>query len=178
MNVRIQGVKRMFKTIVLIAIGVVNLTAEAQFKCVQNGVTSFQDTPCNASQKAEKIAIQPASGHARMELTTDAPKDGNVRFKEYTDKLAIERQIFEKNIQISRIEEFKVNETNRAESAIYKLKQKKLQANNNLAGAVWEQSLSGEMQAVTAELNAKISDANRNIETLQKEVVELKRGLK
>ena len=166
------------RTLFLLALFALNLPAVAQFKCIQNGVTSFQDAPCNVNQKTEKLAIQPASGHARKETSTDAPKDGNVRFKEYTDKLAIERQIFEKNTQISRIEEFKSNETNRAESAINRLKQKKLQANNNLAGAVWEQSLSSEMQAVTAELNAKISDANKNIDTLQKEVLELKRTLK
>jgi hypothetical protein len=42
------------------------------------------------------------------------------------------------------------------ESDLQALKNKKRSANNNLAGAVYEQSISSEMNAVTASYNNKI----------------------
>jgi hypothetical protein len=47
------------------------------------------------------------------------------------------------------------------------LRAKKTRANNNLAGATWEQSISDEMQAVAAEYDMKLRKATKELDELK-----------
>ena len=48
------------------------------------------------------------------------------------------------------------------------LRDKKSYANNNLAGATWEKSISDEMQAVAQRYNADIANAREDLRALNK----------
>ena len=54
------------------------------------------------------------------------------------------------------------------------LRDEKLRAKNNLAGATWEQSLSAEMQAIATDTQTKLAALQGEIATLEKELTNLK----
>ena len=49
------------------------------------------------------------------------------------------------------------------------LKNKKCYANNNLAGAIWEESISSEMQVITDQYQSKIDAEHRKLDRLQQQ---------
>lgn len=55
------------------------------------------------------------------------------------------------------------------------LRDKKSYANNNLAGAAWQQSLSTEMEAAVGKYQAKIKTAQDAIDALRKDRADLLR---
>ena len=64
--------------------------------------------------------------------------------------MARERQIREANYEIENLERRIANRSEQMTREMDSLRAQKSRANNNLAGATWEQSLSTEMQAVAA----------------------------
>ena len=130
--------------------------ALAQYKCVDaKGSTSFQQAPCPAADKEQKVRVfvgeaqrqPPAASAAPQELTPDQRMLANIqrerRIEERTQAIDnLERQIAylesvidKRNVQMA--------------AELSALQNKKAYASNNLAGATWEQSISTEMQAVT-----------------------------
>lgn len=55
------------------------------------------------------------------------------------------------------------------DSEMNRLRNKKLYANNNLAGATWEQSISDEMNAVASKYDSMIRAAQNRIDQLRNE---------
>ncbi len=56
-----------------------------------------------------------------------------------------------------------------------RLKRKKMHANNNLAGATWEESISSEMQSVAESYKTKIQSAQNQIDDTRRELSDLKK---
>lgn len=135
-----------FTTVMLL--GLTCCSAFAQYKCTDNsGKVAFQQTPCASSQKQQELKVrfinppQPVQSQASgPQLTTDQRMLANLEH---------DRKLRELQQQIEQIEG-NINQRNALMSSeIALLQQRKLAANNNLAGATWEQSISTEMQAVT-----------------------------
>lgn len=57
------------------------------------------------------------------------------------------------------------------------LKNKKRYANNNLAGATWEESISSEMQVITDQYQSKIDAEHRKLDRLQEQADQLAESL-
>ena len=55
------------------------------------------------------------------------------------------------------------------DTELERLRAKKALANNNLAGAAYEQSISTEMQAVVAKYNGEIQAAREDLQQLQQQ---------
>lgn len=151
-------------------------SAHAQvYKCNVDGKTVFADQPC--ATDAKPIDVRPASGHSAPALpplvitTPGAPQPINassnpqavVARMEHARALRdMDHRI---DVEHSRIRE----EEGRMNAELAALRAKKAQANNNLAGAMWEQSISQEMSAVVARYDVRIRAIQGEVERLKGE---------
>lgn len=137
-------------------------TASADvYKCQKDGKTVFSDQPC--SQGAEKINIKPASGHADSVSEADAVAAS----KAFVDKTNANAKRNALDADIERAQDRINSLQNDRDRELAALREKKQRANNNLAGAVWEQSISNEMIAVNETYSSKISAAERTLANLR-----------
>lgn len=150
-------------------------------KCAQpDGSVAFQDAPCTG--KGETLTVRPASGRARPteEISTSE--------RESAPKRQTEAQRIEGKVAASqkerRLKELEVRLVPDADAAIYRsreqcardmkaLQLKKQQANNNLAGATWEGSISGEMTALATTCDTKNRELREDATALRSECREL-----
>ena len=131
------------------------------YKCKKDGKTVFSDQPC--SQGAEKISVKPATGHADAVSEADAvaaSKSFVEKTNTSTKRNALDADIERAQNRITSLQESRDRE-------LAALREKKQRANNNLAGAVWEQSISNEMIAVNETYSSKISSAERTLSDLK-----------
>lgn len=135
-------------------------TAEI-YKCMDaHGRPIYSQMPCGSD--AEKTTITPPD-----EIGSVSTDRNSLRAIKQSNRLRdIERDIAAENRRIRSLQQS-------MDSDLEKLRQKKRQARNNLAGAQWEQSISAEMSAVVERYNAKIAAANARIERLEREKASL-----
>lgn len=150
-------------------------------KCTQpDGSVTFQDAPC--AGKGEALTVRPASGRARaiepVTAAEGAPAPGRK-----TEAQRIEEQVAASQ-QERRLKELVVRLVPDAEAAIYRsreqcardlkaLQLKKQQANNNLAGATWEGSISGEMTALATTCDTRNRELREDAAALRTECRQL-----
>ncbi|WP_290613977.1 hypothetical protein [Arsukibacterium sp. UBA3155] len=72
--------------------------------------------------------------------------------------------------EITKLKGQKARLQSRRDIEITKLRQSKLQANNNLAGAVWEDSVSKEIAAISAKYDTDIRALDSKIDRLSKQL--------
>lgn len=150
-------------------------------KCTIDGQVVFQDAACPG--KGEAIKVRPASGSAPA-ATTEPTAGGDQPVK----KPLTEAQRIEAKVKISQdarrkteLEERLVPNTTQAiwsqrqgcDREFEALRNKKRSANNNLAGATWENSISSEMAAVATRCDSKARELESQLEALKKECAEL-----
>ena len=139
------------------------LPAAAQVnKCLVDGKVVYQAAPCK--QGTAKATLAP-----RNDMTEDAARANREKFL-VADKA---RQTNNRREQIEAVigglERDISGYQKSMDSELAALQARKASANNNLAGATWEQSLSTEMQAVTAKYQTKIKTAQERIAGLRQE---------
>lgn len=127
--------------------------APAQYKCTgPSGAISFQQTPCTANARSERLSIQPAQAAAQTR-TTPAPSTESADMR-IVKTMERDRRIRELTGQISSIENTVAGRSHQMAQEMEALKGQKAYARNNLAGATWEQSISTEMAAVAQKYRA------------------------
>jgi hypothetical protein len=137
-------------------------------KCaIDGGRVVYQDTPCPDGHGSRldvrangPAPAQPASGAA---APAASPQDGA-----YGEKW--NRSFAIKNFELPPLQRQLENEIRRCDAQQRELARRKLQANNNLAGAVWEQSISSEMQAAATACDTRQRDIRTRIDALQHEL--------
>lgn len=141
---------------------VVSFTAQAEvYKCAQNGKTVFSDQPCGNG--AQKIAVKPASG-----AETTSTENASAESKAYVAKANLNSRKRELDDDISRSEN-RISRLHRErDNKLAQLQNRKTNANNNLAGAIWEDSLSKEMVAISDSYGSKISSEEKTLSDLRK----------
>lgn len=142
-----------------------NCGAGAQvYKCTgPDGKAAYQGTPC-AGGKA--IDVRPASGSA----TTYSPAStATSKEKALLDQYERERQVRSVNYDIDQLERTLDADQQHLDAELNALRNKKRYANNNLAGAQWESSISEEMQAVTERYKNKASADRAKLDDLRKQ---------
>jgi uncharacterized protein DUF4124 len=132
------------------------------YKCVEGGKTVFQGVPCRGDGAA--ITVAPANGTVIAEPAAPAASasaaagasDSVSRMKDHVKSMEADRKKREHEYTLNQISlatrepEAAINNEQSAMNAeLAALRGKKLAANNSLAGATWEQSISSEMQAIT-----------------------------
>lgn len=149
-------------------------------KCTIDGQVVFQDAACPG--KGETLTVRPASGRGAAAADTATVEDQTTK-KHMTEAQRIEGKV--KDSQDSRrkreLEERLVPDTKQAiwsqrkscDSEFAALRNKKRFANNNLAGATWENSISSEMAAVATRCDSKARELELKLEAFKKECAEL-----
>ena len=94
---------------------------------------------------------------------TKSPSETPTRAREAQVKRDLQSEITKLKGQKARLQ-------SRRDIEITKLRQSKLQANNNLAGIVWEETLSKEIAAITAKYDTDIRAVDSEIDRLSKQL--------
>lgn len=85
-----------------------------------------------------------------------------------------ERLIREKEFEIAQLGEMMARRTGLMEQELAALRIKKMQANNNLAGATWEQSISTEMSVVVEKYKVQKEADGERLKVMSAELRRLK----
>ena len=141
-------------------------------KCTgPDGKVTFQDGPC--SNKGGAIQVRPASGNTPA---TAAPQKQTEADRLNALTAASQRERRKADLDERMVPYAKaaiVNEQMQCDAQLKALQSKKRSANNNLAGATWEGSISAEMTAVATRCDTRNRDLREDFSTLKKECVAL-----
>jgi len=148
--------------------------AFAVYKCKDaTGRTVFQERRCETiGAKGSQIEVRPASGQP----TSPAPSTAATQAAPQTEaaRLRTLNERSSKESQLHKLVELEIpaararirNASNQCEARMKAVKSQKSRANNNLAGATWEQSISAEMQAIATQCTADQTRANADLDRL------------
>lgn len=158
------------QTILLLAL--ISSSAFAQYKCVVDGKTSFQDLPCS-SGSSTPLNVKYGSIQGAPEVKTQQSNNTVENLKKSTNSLEKARLIREKQYQIENIQNAKYGLQAELDKKLEALRIKKQSANNNLAGATWEQSISQEMTSLTESYKSKFSNLDSQLQMAQQQLTKL-----
>ncbi|RLQ23543.1 DUF4124 domain-containing protein [Seongchinamella sediminis] len=155
----------------------ISSTASAQtqfYKCKdQGGQPVFSQRPCGENAQTGTITgpernggpVSTSPAPTATAATTTAPSQE----PDTWDKVEASRLLREAEREIDRREDRIDYLEAERDKKIAALRNKKRYANNNLAGATWEESISSEMQAVNDQYQSKIDSQQRKIDRLQEQ---------
>ena len=142
-------------------------------KCVDDaGKVVYQSAPCPATAKGSEITLQKAPP---VPVASPVDAEELKRIQQTANAMERERKLKEINRAISDTEELITDYRQAMNSELSALQQKKQLAQNNLAGATWEQSISAEMSSVTQKYDALIRDQQTRIERLRADADQLRK---
>lgn len=155
-------------------------------KCIgADGKPVFQDHPC-ADGRGGKIDVRPASGSAPIPPrpvsdNPSVPTTASNRPLTQAEKDEALSKVYQRDSRIISLEVRLVpdakNAVNRkrlqCDSELAQLRARKQAANNNLAGATWEQSISAEMQAIATRCDTENRLLQSDVARLEKELTDL-----
>lgn len=157
----------------LAALGLLAGTAHGQvYKCVgPNGTTIFADAPCASG--AKPIDVRPAAGRYVEQSPTESNAAAEPSGSSAAPSLqkradtAARRRGLQNQIDF---QERKIGaKTDEMNAKLDELRYRKRYANNNLAGATWEQSISQEMNAVSASYETELKSMRDELARLRSE---------
>ena len=168
-------------TFATLAALLVATSAQAQvYKCKVDGKIVFADQPCAAD--AKPIAVRPASGHSAPSLPAVViPGAASQAINSSSNPQAVvaraerERAIRELQFTINARRSQIGEEQAAMDREIASLRQQKTYANNNLAGATWQKSISEEMNAVVGRYDVRIRALQDEIDRLEMDLSTLRR---
>jgi hypothetical protein len=136
------------------------------YRCEVDGQVIFSDQKCGDDHRVVEIAPPPpsvapassAEGHDAMDIMAAAE-----RISANNRKEQIARKIRQKRIAINVLQDERDAELARLRATMGR-------ANDNLAGATWQQSLATEMQAVNQRYDSEIAIAQDEIRDLQSQL--------
>lgn len=132
-----------------------------------DGKKSFQQQPCPQGAKAETRTYEksePVAAAPDNRLSTDNPTYQTI--KNNNRRLELERNIKKSERKVDELE-------SRRSRELAALRNKKRYANNNMAGATWEQSISTEMQAVSERYSSMIETERDELKRMREELREV-----
>ncbi|MBK8754760.1 MAG: hypothetical protein IPL99_25360 [Candidatus Competibacteraceae bacterium] len=142
-------------------------------KCVEDtGKVVYQSAPCPTTSQGSEMTLQKAAPAA---VVSPADADELKRIQQTAGAMERERKLKEINRDIGRAEDLIASYRQSMSNELNALQQKKQRANNNLAGATWEQSISAEMSAVSQKYDALIRTEQTRIERLRADADRLRK---
>ena len=157
--------------------------ALAMNRCVaSDGKVSFSDMPCPSNQTGRAVVVRPATGYSPQaapsktdSVASASPSDRTASMKKYLDDATMTRKQREVEAEIIQRERAITSLVNQQEAEIARLRESKGRANNNLAGATWEQALSTEMGAVADRYRTRIEIEQNALRRLGEQLANMKR---
>ncbi len=142
-------------------------------KCTgPDGKVSFQDAPC-ANGRGGKIDVKPASGHGSDASPANPVPARASMSKEGAFGDSWQRRTFLENRGVAEARAALRSHQQRCVAKQQELAARKSHANDNLAGATWEQSISMEMQAAATMCDSQSRELRAQQDALEKELREL-----
>lgn len=140
--------------------------AEQVYICTDaNGKKQFQQRPCQENTKSEEKVFTADMVGTNMESLDFDEEDKNMEIRQLNRDISASRSRISGYQKSLRLE-------------LDALRSKKRYANNNLAGAQWEDSISNEMNAVSAKWDSMIRVEQSNLDNLRSQLADLKSELK
>ena len=169
----------MIKQVLMLSAAILLTPAWAVNKCTgADGKVVFQDAPCTG--RGEELQVKPASGSAVRPAATAVPQSAAAPQaaaggkKEGAFGSSWQRKIYleDRGLPDARaaIDAHQRNCANQQAT----IASRKALANNNLAGATYEQSISTEMQAAATMCDSKARELRAQLESLEREYRNLK----
>lgn len=126
------------------------------------GRKSFTSAPCAADESAEVRTYKSSPGASKSQpITTDSPVYQQMKADNRRAEVLRSIKTHRKNIDTY---------SSRMNVELAALKRKKMRANNNIAGAAYEMSISEEMKAVTNKYTTLISIERDRVNDLNAEL--------
>ncbi|MBS0322200.1 MAG: DUF4124 domain-containing protein [Proteobacteria bacterium] len=147
------------------------------YKCTDNGRVVFQDRPCATA--GEVITVKPANSpdvatptHKSVPAPASAAEQFQ-RLKQDVAQMEFERKKRDLEYAIRDRDHEITLAQQQMEVDMSRLQSKKLLAENSLAGATWESSISQEMEALGQKYRSRIQVATDERAQLRKELDDL-----
>ena len=134
------------------------------YKCEVNGTVSYSQLPCG--DNASKTEYQITAADIPVTLTASTLPPVNETPEQTRERLSQKIKKRDLAAKIERYKRKKVTLANERDEKLAKLKNTKRQANNNLAGATWEESLSTEMEAIAKKYATDIQSVDNEIDRM------------
>lgn len=161
--------------IALVATLLATATQAQVYKCEVGGKKVFSDKPCAVD--AQPIQVRPATGSTqaatgRQQVAPPAPAATEVptgsaapislsdRASNLAKRRSLKDQIYRKEIEADKLEK-------EMQDKIQALRNQRRYANNNLAGATWQNSLAEEMNAVADSYGTRIQRVRADVDRLR-----------
>lgn len=134
------------------------------YKCVSGGKTVFSQQPCapDASTVTPKY-VQPSAESVAQR------KEATEKLSASSKNIDREHRIMEIDLEMQRLDESEQVTQNNRLLELRRLEEQGRYANNNLAGATWEQSLAMKMQAVNGRYDSELKIIESRRQALQGE---------
>lgn len=150
-------------------------------KCSIGGSVVFQEAPCPGAKIERRDPPSPSTKAASAATAYVAPpaSSPSPSPNALKERLAVyerERHLREGQQQIEGLQRAIAERNTQMMQELATLKDKKRSAANNSAGAQWEQSISGEMSAVTEKYRTLNEADLQQISALRGEVAEMQRS--
>ena len=134
------------------------------YKCDIDGVITYSQIPCNHDAQVTEYTTEALISTPQPQANQSAEAQATMnRLSESIKKRDI-------RIAINRLKSDKARLKCKRDNKIAKLKNAKRSANNNLAGAVWEDSLSEEMAAIAVQYDTDVRAVDAEIDRLNDEL--------
>lgn len=157
------------KSLILVALVLtsgLSCSAHAEvYKCADG---QYQADPCDENSQPVDLSgvgsfIESGDGISQSSAVSNVSADKKKEISTYIDNKRISREI-------SKLEDNRKRVIAARDQRLRNLRESRQYANNNLAGATWQQSLAQEQLAATQEADTMVSSIDRQIEQLKKEV--------
>ena len=135
------------------------------YKCDIDGVITYSQIPCNHDAQITEYTTEQLSSTSQPQTNKSAEEAHTTM-----DRLSESIKKRDLRIAINRLKSDKTRLQSQRDNKVAKLKSAKRSANNNLAGAVWEDSLSEEMAAIAVQYDTDVRAVDAEIDRLNDEL--------
>jgi HAMP domain-containing protein len=151
--------------LILLAIALSFSTSAEVYKCADG---QYQADPCDENSQPVDLSgvgsvIQNAERTSQSSAVSNATSDKQKEITSYIEQRRIGREI-------SQLESDRKRIIAKRDQRLRNLRDSRQYANNNLAGATWQQSLAQEQLAVAQEADTMVQSIDRQIEQLKKDL--------
>jgi hypothetical protein len=153
------------KSLILLAL-ILSCSAQAEvYKCADG---QYQADPCDENSQPVDLSgvgsfIESGDGISQSSVVSNVSADKKKEIRTYIENQRISREI-------NKLESDRRRVIAARDQRLRNLRESRKYANNNLAGATWQQSLAQEQLAATQEADTMVSSIDRQVEQLRKEI--------
>jgi len=166
----------MYKPILLSLLLIAPAFGPTMYKCPNAaGVVNFQQMPCTPQGGGEIVPVKAIPTGADSGSGSPQGASETDRVKQLAHQAERERRFLEIRREIDELERKTRDYRKDMANEMSSLKNKKQFSTNSLAGAVWEQSISDEMNAVSSKYDSLIRSAQSQIDSLRQEETQLRK---